>query len=129
MGTPVSHKQIKTAYSASKHLLRVTLVKDGADVGSIEIAPKEAVTIAGVLLGAAREAHRASGKPQPSDKEADVIAVIPSGLNVGPGRRPNENLLAVFYFGEAALGIELPNSFAQLLAQRLMTSAAGGLPQ
>jgi hypothetical protein len=128
MGDIITHNQFKASFDPAGRTMQLTLIKDGIELGSVEMDAREASRIAGIILGAAREAHRISGKPdQKSDKD-DLTVIIPSGLNVAPGRKP-DNVIAVFHFGETALGIELPNDNAQILAQRLMTSAAGGPPQ
>jgi hypothetical protein len=109
----------------------ITLMKDGIDLGSVQIDTKNASALAGIILGTAGEIFRVSGKPNPySTKEQaiDLTAIIPTGHNVGPGRKPGLSML-IFHFGDTALGIEVPNSDAQILGRRLMTAAAEGTAQ
>jgi hypothetical protein len=105
--------------------MRVALIKDGIELGSVEIPAKEASRIAGIILGAASEAHRVSGRPNPNDKEADITVVIPSGSNVGPGRRLDK-VIAMFYFGETTLGIGVPNENARTLGATSDDVCCGG---
>ena len=87
---------------------------------------KEASSLAGHLLEAARVAYQLIHKQPPhrtKDEKVSLTVVTPSGHNVAPGRKPTSTMM-VFSFGETVLGIELPNADAQVLARRLMTSSA-----
>jgi hypothetical protein len=111
--------------------MSISLVKDGVSLGSVQIDTKEASRIAAIMLGSARDAYDLSGKPPPysnKDETLTLTAIHPSGCNVGPGRKSTSTMV-IFHFGDTTLGIELPNSNARLLGQRLMTTAAEGEAQ
>jgi hypothetical protein len=113
-------------------LMDITLVKDGHDLGSVQIDTKKASALAAVILATVSEAFRLSGRPHPSHRKEDVAeytVITPSGYNVGPGRKSGSRAL-MFYFGDTILGIELPDSELRTFGQRVMTAAADeGTPQ
>jgi hypothetical protein len=107
------------------------MVKGQTTVASMIIDTKRASSVAAMVLGTATKAHDVSGAPPPyrtKEDAVDLTAVTCSGWNIGPGLSPTSVML-LFQFGETTLGISIPESDAQLFAQRLMTSAAAGPPQ
>jgi hypothetical protein len=122
---------LKISADYEKDTMTLALVQQAGTVGSITIDIKDAAKIAGNLLATAAKAFELSGKPPPNgtkNDEVSLTAVLPSGHNVGPGRK-SKSTMAIFHFGETALGIELPNEDARTLGRRLMTSAADGTAQ
>jgi hypothetical protein len=108
--------------------MRISLVKNGRDLASIQIDTVEASRIAAILLGNARDAFDQSGKPRPGKDNLTVAATSPSGFGIGPGRKSTSGML-LFYFGDSILGVELENSELRSLGQRLMTAGAEGTAQ
>jgi hypothetical protein len=104
--------------------MRISLARDGADLGSLEIATKTASSVAAVVLGAAKRSHEVSGKSplDPKEEAVSFTTARPSGWHVSRNRTSNSTTL-LFHFGEAVLGMELPESHAQLLGRRLTTTA------
>jgi hypothetical protein len=128
MENQITHNSFEATADRSKGTTRICLVKDGVKTDSVDIDTKETSRIAGILLGLAREAHRGK-QPVHSSKEDEVnlTVVSPSGLNIGPGRKPTSVIL-MFHFGETTQGIEVPKSDALTFAQRLMNASAEGTP-
>lgn len=62
MGDIITHNQFKASFDPAGRTMQLTLIKDGIELGSVEMDAREASRIAGIILGAAREAHRISGK-------------------------------------------------------------------
>jgi hypothetical protein len=124
---PRTARTISLKVSAdNKGKMSLALVRGQATVASMIIDAKEAASVAGMVLGAAKRAHELSGKPQPyqtKDDPVSLTAVQCSGWNIGPGQSPETTML-IFHFGETTLGISIPHATAQLFAQRLMTAAA-----
>ena len=128
MSDPITNKAVKVAVpDPMSGTMQIYLVKDGVDLGPVQISTKEASEIAAVILGNATQAYDQSGKPQPYTKKEDLIDLTvtsPSGLGIGPGRKPEKSML-IFHFGDASLGFEFPNSVLLTFGQRLITAAAG----
>jgi hypothetical protein len=125
---PVVHNAFEVATNHINGTMQIFLIRDGIKFGSAQIPTKEASVIAATVLGGARDSYDQSGKPPPKEEEIDLTVISPSGYNVGPGRKSGKTML-IFYFGDTTLGIEIPNSDAQLLLQRLVTAGAEGTAQ
>jgi hypothetical protein len=125
---PLEHRQFKASFDSSGRTITLSFLANGSEVALIHVDVNDAAIIAGIVLGAAQRAHRASGRPDKTVDEDQIVIVTPTGLNVGSGRKP-DNLIAAFYFGDSALGLELAMGNARILGQRLLTSAAEGTAQ
>ena len=123
---PLVHNSFSAKVNESAGVLEMSLVKDGATLGTVSIPTREASQIAAVVLGVVRAAYDISGKPPPNyprDEPVSLTMVAPSGFGIGQGRRPDRVMLH-FYFGDTALGLELPNAEAHTFAEQLMLSTA-----
>jgi hypothetical protein len=103
--------------------VKITLSKDGRELGFVEINRNKASALAATILGVAGRAFQLSGQPMPTEKEVDLTVCAASGINIGPGRTAGTAILH-FYFGDTVLGIELPKSALKGFGQKLMTVGA-----
>jgi hypothetical protein len=93
----------------------------------LTIDAQSASKIAAGVLAGAKTAFELSGKPPPYTSKDDPIsltAVACSGWSIGPDQTEPSAVMLIFHFGETALGIRVPRTAVQLLAQRLLTVAA-----
>lgn len=123
MSTPLAHRAFKVTRHPSSGTLDLYLVKNGNDLGPVEIAAKEASQIAAVVLGNATACRDESGRPPPEGKNLTLAVTPPSGFGVGQGRKSESSIL-YFQFGEASLGFEFPNTELRTFAQQLLTLVA-----
>jgi hypothetical protein len=131
MTEPISNNALQVTGNPNTGLLRITMLREGKELASIDMPAKDASKIAAVFLGRARNMPDRSGQANPSgskDHPVELTVISPSGHTVGAGRTPTSTM-AIYYFGEAVLGIELPNEHARTHGQHLMTSAAEGTQQ
>jgi hypothetical protein len=107
---------------------KICLIQDGHEIGSVRIDTDKSSVIAANILTVAAQIFQAGSRPNPGNKDAEATIVVSTGCNAVPGRTPGKSILT-FYFGETVLGIEVPNSHALLLSQRLATLCAEGTIQ
>jgi hypothetical protein len=128
MAETVIQNNFNVSADTTTNTLKITLTRDGCELGFVEIDRSKASALAATILGVAGRTFQLSGAPNPAGREAELTAVVPTGCNVGPGRT-SDKLMLMFYFGDTVLGIEVPHDTARILGQRLLTSAAEGCRQ
>ncbi len=90
----------------------------------------EAALLLAQIAKAAREAHLGSGQPSPAagtNVEALVAYVEPSAVGLLPGDPQKGYSLLTLHFGEAVIGIPVPDADGRKLGRTLMAASAANL--
>ena len=109
--------------------IKLTLRGDDGVSASILVAGERLSAFAGAILKAATLAHQETGRPLRSatNSELTVITIVPTTLALGPSHVADHSAI-VLRFGEAALGVSIPNEMLSALSQALAAAAASGRP-
>jgi hypothetical protein len=108
--------------------MAIDLIESGKSLATTEIETAKAGNVAVLVLHAAQVAHGGKPLPNTGGGKASYMSITPSGLNFGQSHTPQCTSL-VCYFGEAVIGIAIPNSDLKSLGQQLLALSAGGAAQ
>ena len=96
-------------------------------IGSGRVSPSEAAVLIAAIASAVTQAHRGSGQPLPvtgTQVEAPIAYADITAVGLLPGEPSQDHCLLTLHFGEAVIGIAIPNADARRLGETLMAASA-----
>jgi hypothetical protein len=118
---------VRAAPDRDRSIIKLSLIKDGNELGPVEFAAKDAAKIAGVILSCASAARKNTNEQQKpktegDSEEVDATVIRPSAVGIGRRRKQGNAVLMVAHFGDTSLALELSNP--REFAQKILTVAA-----